>query len=577
VRPKWSLLICIGIFIFLSGILGWYQYYGLLGKTLSPFTAINLSAQLFTQPFIPSLLLIVSDAFPTPPVLLTFARFAALIFSLFTVFTLVFSIFKELWANIRIFFGFRNHLILLGDSRKTQLLLEDVLKNSPEQRIVLILTKNSKKGEYPKETARYAMLSAETVTTSLLLRTGLSKAAKIILLEDDDLLNLERLKIVEEAASRIKRTAALKVMLHLRDSSALPAFKELKGFDVSGKADVHAFQWEQRFAAYIADKFFPRVLEANPFETKEIVLLVVGNSQLFEPLAREWIQMYRLPGDAPLKILQVLDNLKPTPGFLRELADRVEWTPYENIAFFSSPPVELINQVKLCVILNDDERELYSDCWKTRRYFYQETERMENPTIVLPVSDHRPYWMSMPKITENLRKLDIETVYFEEAVSAGEILDGTERIDTLAKAIHEDYAKSAQSRIKEGWEKLNDAVKDENRVSARHIDYKLSFLGLECAEESDPREAESLRNLSPETVEQLSRLEHHRWEARKRVCGYVRYPKTIDRWTRDTLKLHPDIREWETLSGDDKAKDAEFLRYDQILRRIGLKIVRKEP
>jgi len=306
------------------------------------------------------------------------------------------------------------------------------------------------------------------------------------------------------------------------------------------------------------------------------VLLVIGNSRLFEPLALEWIQMYRLPSNVPIKIIQVLDNSIPVPDFLRELGDQVEWTQYENAAFFSAPPFELLNRINLCVVLNDDERVLYQECQKARRVFYQTRRTLENPTIVLPVQEHRPYWTKLPRIKENLKTLMVRAVFEEEVISSKELLEGADRIDALAKSIHGFYTRLPQKQIGEEWEKLNDAFKDENRIAARHIAYKLSYLGLEMAKEEDQRESVTLDTLSKAEKEQLSQLEHNRWIARKRVCGYVADVEKPRREIRDTLKIHPDIREWATLSEADKAKDAGFLEYEEILRRIGLKIVRKE-
>ena len=575
-RPNWGPLIAIGLVICFLGVIGWYQYYRLLGKPLSPLTAIYLCVQLFTQPFTPSTLLMVDDAYPHPPALLVLTRFAALIFTFFTVLTLIFSLFKELWASLRVFFSFRNHLILLGGNNKSKILLEDILRKTPEEQIVLLLPENAKKEDYPKETARYAILSSASVAPSLLLRAGLSKASKVLLLEDDEVLNLERLKVIEELVSQTKRTNPLKIMLLLHHPSTLMTFKELKGTANTGNTDIHAFQWDQRFAAHIADTFFSSVLFPVPFETEEIVLLVIGNSRLFEPLTLEWIQMYRLPGNVPLKIIQVLDNLIPVPEFLRELADQVEWTQYENIAFFSAPLLEQINQIRLCVILNEDERALFLECRKVRRLFYQTRRTLENPTIVLPVTEHRPYWTKMPQIQENLRALMTRTVYVDEVVSSREILEETEQVDALAQSIHGFYTQLPQKQIEEDWERLSDAFKDENRIAARHIAYKLSFLGLEMAEEEDPRETVGFDILTSAEIEQLCRLEHNRWVARKRVCGYVADIGKPGREIRDALKIHPDIRGWEALSEEDKEKDSVFMNYETILKQIGIKMVRKD-
>ena len=575
-RTNWKVFIYIGLIIYFSGMIGWYQYYDLLDKPLPMLTAINLCVQLFTQPFIPSILLMVNDAFPDPPVLLVTARFAAVIFMFFTILALIFSVFKEWWTVIRVYFTFRNHLILMGLNSKTKRLLEDVLMNTPKQQIVLLVPESANTEAYSRENARYAILAAPIVTPSLLNRAGISKASKVFLLEEDEVLNLERLKTIEGLASRIKRPTPLKIATLLHHSSTLMTFKELKGNDTTGNTDIHAFQWDQRFAAYIADTFFSSALSPEPFETEEIALLVIGNSRLFETLALEWIQMYRLPSNVPIKIIQVLDNSIPVPDFLRELGDQVEWTQYEKIAFFSAPPFELLNRINLCVVLNDDERVLYQECQKARRVFYQTRRTLENPTIVLPVQEHRPYWTKLPRIKENLKTLMVRVVFEDDVISSKELLEGTDRIDALAKSIHGFYTRLPQKQIGEEWEKLNDAFKDENRIAARHIAYKLSYLGLEMVKEEDQRESVTLDTLSTAEKEQLSQLEHNRWIARKRVCGYVADVEKPRREIRDTLKIHPDIREWATLSEADKAKDAGFLEYEEILRRIGLKIVRKE-
>ncbi len=96
------------------------------------------------------------------------------------------------------------------------------------------------------------------------------------------------------------------------------------------------------------------------------------------------------------------------------------------------------------------------------------------------------------------------------------------------------------------------------------------------AEEEDPRETVGFDILTSAEIEQLCRLEHNRWVARKRVCGYVADIGKPGREIRDALKIHPDIRGWEALSEEDKEKDSVFMNYETILKQIGIKMVRKD-
>ena len=145
-----------------------------------------------------------------------------------------------------------------------------------------------------------------------------------------------------------------------------------------------------------------------------------------------------------------------------------------------------------------------------------------------------------------------------------------ERLDTVARAIHEDYlqqlapnggALSESEAYKQSWDALNEPAKDANRAQADHIPYKLAMCGKLTG--ADAQAAADSRPLSftAQEVERLAQVEHARWVAQRYLAGW-RYGVQRD----DLRRCHPSMVAWDMLPEPEKQKDRDvILRIPQLL------------
>lgn len=134
-----------------------------------------------------------------------------------------------------------------------------------------------------------------------------------------------------------------------------------------------------------------------------------------------------------------------------------------------------------------------------------------------------------------------------------------EDLDALARSVHEFYF---EGRLEEGdvegsrasmheWDRLPEAVRDDNRLVADCFGLKLRDVGQRLVAGSGGAGPA----FTPEELEELSRAEHDRWMAAKLVDGWV-WGEARD----DARKLHPDIVPYDDLSEARKDLDREQIR-----------------
>ena len=157
-------------------------------------------------------------------------------------------------------------------------------------------------------------------------------------------------------------------------------------------------------------------------------------------------------------------------------------------------------------------------------------------------------------------------------------------METLARAIHEDYVRRQRSRATyaEGepsllsWDLLPESLKRSNRNQAIFIDAKLDAVGCEVvvlpADEHPVLEDEHpVLELEDEEIEHLARMEHERWVAERFGDGWTPGPE------RDLInKRTPYLVPWDELSEAARDLDRDTVReIPRFLAEAGLGIVRR--
>lgn len=149
-----------------------------------------------------------------------------------------------------------------------------------------------------------------------------------------------------------------------------------------------------------------------------------------------------------------------------------------------------------------------------------------------------------------------------------------DRLDTLAKAIHQAYVESNKGKSDatsnpalQPWDRLAPTFRDSNRQQADHIPVKLRAIGCRTAKEDDPEIAIEL--FSEEELELIARMEHERWNAERFLGGW-----TLGERDSATRK-NPCLVSWEDLPPDIQEFDKIFVRnIPTFLKEVNLKVVR---
>jgi len=142
--------------------------------------------------------------------------------------------------------------------------------------------------------------------------------------------------------------------------------------------------------------------------------------------------------------------------------------------------------------------------------------------------------------------------------------------DAAARSFCEAYRASLPPEVRDDpkntsarpWDELDETFRQANRDAVAHIPAKLASAGIAPALWRGvigmPRLGdEHVLFTDDETCEALARLEHHRWNAQRRMDGW--------RWTSapkkdEALRHHPSLVEYDDLSDDVKEFDRVYVR-----------------
>ena len=158
-----------------------------------------------------------------------------------------------------------------------------------------------------------------------------------------------------------------------------------------------------------------------------------------------------------------------------------------------------------------------------------------------------------------------------------DLIRGSLVTEQLARALHASYIEACIERGESPrdrpallpWEELPEQFRESNRDQARHMGDKLEAIGCILVPSFDPGMAFAYRDDAE--VELLARMEHQRWARERQASGFAHGRRRDDRF-------HPDLVEWEQLSGDARDKDVQFVRdLPRLLADLGFQVLRIAP
>ncbi|KKM66910.1 hypothetical protein LCGC14_1476420 [marine sediment metagenome] len=167
---------------------------------------------------------------------------------------------------------------------------------------------------------------------------------------------------------------------------------------------------------------------------------------------------------------------------------------------------------------------------------------------------------------------DAMTVHEFIRPSAPQLPEGIRQ--TMGKAIHEEYLKGQEGKIKSEqpslaeWDKLLGHLKESNCQQADHIRAKLERLGYTIRKVKKGKPVR-VRKLGRRQIEIMAEWEHGRWNVERIVDGWSYGPKDVDR------KISPYLKPWAELPEDIKDYDRDTVsKIPEFLAEVGLEIHR---
>lgn len=159
-------------------------------------------------------------------------------------------------------------------------------------------------------------------------------------------------------------------------------------------------------------------------------------------------------------------------------------------------------------------------------------------------------------------------------------LELSDSVDGLAKGLHEQYMLSrGRTRLvdtdelfrpaEKPWRNLEEAYRAASRALADHLPVKLRAIGCAVVKSKEGSGKEAIE-LSHEELEMLAQLEHQRWSAERLLTGWTFAPKRNDQ-----LMHHNLLVSWEELSEADRYLDRDVVKgASKALAPLGYRIVR---
>ena len=146
-----------------------------------------------------------------------------------------------------------------------------------------------------------------------------------------------------------------------------------------------------------------------------------------------------------------------------------------------------------------------------------------------------------------------------------------EAIEVIAKQIHQSWLDNERKKgsIKPtmvSWEKLDESLKDSNRLQAMDILRKLDELHYKIV---SSEKSKGIEQFSESAIEKMADMEHARWMNEKISMGW-----TYCSPRNDELKIHDCLQPWGDLDEKTKQLDRNAVKIiPELLKSVGFVVV----
>ena len=547
------IIIVLFIVVFVLGFLGWMEFYENIGREVSNLRITVLTAGLFYKNiFWPIVAEYMGNVQYNIPVLLNIARLTAPLLLAYAVFFVVISIFKK--TALIYFYKFfkKDYTIIVGYNER----VHSFINNSKDsgQKFILFTEKDN----IPLfENKKLIIYDNEKEIMKKVMRMNPYKAKNILLWHDDDEKNKENLMAFLDNPKKISKIKEhINAFIHLGD----PLLNEkMKKTPPNPKFRVHTFNTDLLVASYVIDKYSPDQYINLTDGDKQLKIIIFGFNNLGYHILNEMLQMYIFPNLNKLQITLIDNDIEKKKqkffsryGAITQYAD-IDTMEYSD--FLQNSGHEKISNPDMCFTCFQKPMENDYIAKRTRRSYFKMYENFKKPIIIQIITNMEKDSLSKTIEKEN-KLLEIKTVGMDKILNYKTIIEENEKIEEIAKQIHNEYLNLDEKILDEEWDKLVESIKEDNYYPARHLYYKMRYIDYQIKDaDSDNRdESEIVHEFDKTSIDMLAKVEHLRWTIRKVLTGYI-HGVEFEKEFRDTIKIHKNMIPWEQLNDEDKEKD----------------------
>lgn len=475
----------------------------------------------------------------------------------------------------------RDHAIVCGLGRQGFQLVSNLVANGLNVIAIELDPDNSQIGSVRSEGV--PVLMGNAADAAMLSAAAAKRARFIFAVTGNDKVNIEiAAKAFECRGTRTSDGQTQRCAVHIDNAEISELFSERPLFrTIANDFDAHFYNINRLAARTLVDRYPPdRFQDVHQPETPPASIMVFGTEMLAQELVTQIARVGHY-GNRKKPIAQLLTSMgdrvsKSVEKRRGALSDFIELAIDDAIDFeLLLTDDDLLEQIAterqpsvvyICLSSAVDSLRLVAGLQRIGV-----TQRAE---VVVCIAHRSDLTLLAPSREE---RDDFGFTVFDvmrETCTVENIM--RERLDNLARAIHEDYvARQTQlghspetnSSLVE-WCALPEAFREANRNQADHVAVKLRVLGYDPPTKAPPREL----RLSDQQLELVAELEHGRWLAGKKLAGwrYTSGPKDAAK------RIAPTIVGWDALTEEEKEKDRDTARDLPRLSRMKLALEKEQ-
>lgn len=481
------------------------------------------------------------------------------------------KLFVDYYTQFRLLFR-RNQVLVLGINQKGKALLNDLAQSHHMTGVAIELDAEHKHARALRREG-HLVLFGDGTQSMVLQDAGIRTARYLICFLNDEQTTINVVRALHQITEKNPGKYQVRCFLHIANARVSAMLQQSDYFEDEKQngIDLRFFNHHQMIARQFFARFPYEYAEALRDEETVFRLVIFGTGDTAKSLLVQALQVLHTANPASPEIIVC--------GAGADMAGRQLVAEYPGAGMVSS-----IKYVEFDGAYDQILNELVIDPPEhvipvVIAAFEQDSANLKMSLEMLhatPVSTFRVFALNYHNDglnallrTKQNRLNRLRFFGSLESVCQVELIT-KERLDTIARAIHEDYlqqlapdggALSESEAYKQSWDALNEPAKDANRAQADHIPYKLAMCGKLTGADAqiagDPRPI----SFTAQEVERLAQVEHARWVAQRYLAGW-RYGVQRD----DLRRCHPSMVAWDMLPEPEKQKDRDvILRIPQLL------------